>query len=99
MAADLERNDFTGSSRQYREVASADTPVAALLALVEQIVARAEPARDLDLLDAVARAMADDSWCGEHIGESPVPCEHFRENASELIEALAARGLAITPIP
>ena len=98
MAYDLERNDFTAGSVQYREVAGGDTPVATLLALIEKMAARVELAPELDLIDAVAVAMAEDNWCGEHIGEPPVPCEHFRSNASELIEALAARGLAITPI-
>lgn len=98
MAYDLERNDFTAGSVQYREVAGADTPIATLLALAEKMVARIDPTEGLDLIGAVALALAEDSWCGEHIGEPPVPCEHFRRNAAELIEALATRGLAITSI-
>ena len=49
------------------------------------------------MLDTIAIALASVSFCGEHIGEAPVPCEHFWEDARVLAAALWELGLMITP--
>jgi hypothetical protein len=55
------------------------------------------PDQDLspERIDLIAIALADVSFCGEHIGEAPVPCDHFREDAVTLVAALRQRGLCV----